>query len=131
MIGIIVAGHGQFASGLTSAAKLLMGEVPIHAIDFSGDRVDLLEQQFTRALEDLSPCDSILILCDLAGGTPFRTAVTLTNERKNVRVLYGVNLNLLLELCMDFNDPQPSDLETLVRQLVDLGKEQVGAFGAS
>lgn len=115
---------------MVSAAKLLMGELPIHAINFSGDRVDLLEQQFNQVLEELSPCDSILILCDLAGGTPFRTAVTLTNEKANVRVLYGVNLNLLLELCMNYNDPQPPELETLVQQLVELGKEQVGAFGS-
>ena len=99
-------------------------------IDFSGERVDVLEQELDQAVESVIQCNSVLILCDLAGGTPFRTAVTRTNGRENVRVFYGINLNMLLEVCMYHNDPSAPDTDDLVHQIVDLGKGQVGTFGA-
>ena len=51
MIGLIVTGHGNFASGLTSSLKLIAGEPKNYvAVDFlESYSVDDLERELTKA----------------------------------------------------------------------------------
>ena len=53
MIGLIVTGHGNFASGLTSSLKLIAGEPKNYvAVDFlESYSVDDLERELTKALD--------------------------------------------------------------------------------
>lgn len=99
MIGLIVTGHGHFATGLTSALELLGGQPNDYvAVDFpDGDSTDDLSAHLASALEELSGCDGVLVCCDLLGGSPFKAAVTLVQGRDDVRVIAGTNLPLLLE----------------------------------
>ncbi len=99
MIGLIVTGHGHFATGLESALALLGGEPnDFIAVDFpDGEGTDDLTAHLAQALEELSACDGVLVCCDLLGGSPFKAAVTLAQGRADVRVIAGTNLPLLLE----------------------------------
>lgn len=128
MVGIIVAGHGQFASGLISAARLLLGDPPVLGVDFSGESAEALERDMDRAVGSFPEGQPLLILCDLKGGTPFRTAVMRTRERDNTWVLYGVNLDMLIEVCMSCNDSVHPEGGELSRKLVALGKNQMDVF---
>ena len=72
MIGIIVAGHGNFPTGILSAVSLIAGE-PEHvkAVDFvKGMSSQELKQQIEAEMETLETSE-ILVMTDLLGGTPF------------------------------------------------------------
>lgn len=99
MIGLIVTGHGHFATGLESALALLGGSPnDFVAVDFpDGDTTDDLAAHLTSAVDSLSGCEYVLVCCDLLGGSPFKAAVLLAQERPDVRVIAGTNLPLLLE----------------------------------
>ncbi|MGN0076745.1 MAG: PTS fructose transporter subunit IIA [Parafannyhessea sp.] len=102
MVGIIVTGHGNFASGITSALELIVGpQVAYEAIDFTSlAGTAELEKNMSSALERLrsrEDVDGVLVLCDLVGGTPFKTAATLCVPLGDVRVVAGVNLGGLVE----------------------------------
>ena len=58
MIGLIVTGHGNFATGLTSSLKLIAGEPKNYvAVDFlESYSVDDLERELTKALDELKDC---------------------------------------------------------------------------
>mgnify|MGYP000562147186 CR=1 FL=1 len=60
MIGLIVTGHGNFASGLTSSLKLIAGEPKNYvAVDFlESYSVDDLERELTKALDELKDCEA-------------------------------------------------------------------------
>ena len=73
MLGIILCGHGGFATGLEQAMKQILGEQP----------------QF------------IVFLTDLLGGTPFRVASTLAMQKPGSEVITGTNLQLLLEMVLE------------------------------
>ena len=79
MIGIILTGHGNFASGLISSVDLIAGKQEnVIGIDFTqNDNTKTLEEKMTIAINNFE--NDIIILCDLAGGSPFKTAVTLGN----------------------------------------------------
>ncbi|MGM1324970.1 PTS galactosamine/N-acetylgalactosamine transporter subunit IIA [Klebsiella michiganensis] len=82
MLGIILTGHGGFASGMEKAMKQILGEQShFIAIDF--------------------PETSTTALTDLLGGTPFRVASTLAMQKTGREVITGTNLQLLLEMVLD------------------------------
>ncbi|NDJ56287.1 PTS sugar transporter subunit IIA [Enterobacteriaceae bacterium 4M9] len=103
MLGIILTGHGGFASGLAQAMTQVLGEQPqFEAIDFpQSSTTALLTSQLTEATQTLSHCDGIVFLTDLLGGTPFRVASTLAMQMPGCEVITGTNLQLLLEMTLE------------------------------
>lgn len=125
MIGLIVTGHGNFGTGLTSSLNLIAGEQQnYYAVDFTSDySVEDLERDLNKALDALSDCEGILMLSDLVGGSPFKSSVILSTQRQNVEVIGGTNLAMLVEVAMarNFND----DLQALTEMAVNTGKDAV------
>ena len=78
MLGIILTGHGGFASGLEQAMKQILGEQPqFIAIDFpESSTTARLTAQLEQAVNELDAEHDIVFLTDLLGGTPFRVAST-------------------------------------------------------
>lgn len=99
MLGIIVTGHGKFASGIGSGIELIAGpQKKFKLIDFdTGMSPEILHQLFIKAIDELNIDDGIIFLTDLAGGTPFNQAAMIKANNKNVGVIAGVNSPLIIE----------------------------------
>ena len=94
MIGIIVAGHGNFPTGIMSAVSLIAGNPEhIKAVDFvKGMSSQELKQKLEEQMEALGTSE-ILVMTDLLGGTPFNVASGIKTESgKSIKVLAGTNL---------------------------------------
>lgn len=103
MLGIILCGHGGFASGLEMAMKQILGkQSQFIAIDFpETSTTALLTSQLEEAIRTLDAEKDIVFLTDLLGGTPFRVASTLAMQKPGSEVITGTNLQLLLEMVME------------------------------
>ncbi|KAG1716426.1 hypothetical protein ID866_701 [Astraeus odoratus] len=103
VVGIILTGHGGFASGLEQAMRQILGEQPqFIAIDFPENSTTArLTAQLEQAVNELDPEQDIIFLTDLLGGTPFRVASTLAMQRPGSEVITGTNLQLLLEMVLE------------------------------
>lgn len=103
MLGIILTGHGGFASGMEKAMKQILGEqTQFIAIDFpETSTTALLTSQLEQAVEELDGEEGLVFLTDLLGGTPFRVASTLAMQKAGREVITGTNLQLLLEMVLD------------------------------
>ncbi len=127
MIGLVVTGHGNFASGLSSSVDLIAGPQPHYvAVDFDGSGTDRLEEDLKNAYAKLSDCDGIIVFSDLAGGSPFKTAALLAASETDIRVLAGTNLPMLCEIVMART--MIEDLGTLVATALSVGKDGVQEF---
>ena len=129
MIGLIISGHGNFATGLRSSLKLIAGSPSnVEYIDFEeNDSTEDLKKKYYTALQNLNNCDSILALSDLAGGSPFKTLVEVKTEiEKPMEVIGGTNLPILLEISMmkDIID----DLNSLSESIIEIGRNAVIKF---
>ena len=73
MTGMIVTGHGSFATGITSGLRLLAGEPAYYEmVDFlPEDSVEVLAGKLKGAADRLADCQDIIIYADLTGGPPF------------------------------------------------------------
>ena len=125
--GIIVMGHGHFASGITSSLELIMGSQPDYeALDFpaESDKEDL-KKRLNTVLERLERNEKIIILADLFSGTPFNVAMEIVTEKPNLKLYYGLNLGMLMELIsrrMFQGDAELSE------GLIEIGRQQIGLF---
>lgn len=130
MVGLLITGHGHFATGLGSSLKLITGNTEnIIYVDFEADHsTDTLTENLTKALEELKGCDGVLVFSDLAGGSPFKCAVECKAARPDqaIEVLAGSNLPMLIEGSMmmgAFDSP----LE-LSETLMETGKDYIVRF---
>lgn len=110
MLGIIICGHGGFASGMEQAMLQILGEQEaVVAIDFpESSTTALLQDQCETALTQVERGDGVVFLTDLLGGTPFRVASTLALRQPGREVVTGINLQLLLEMVMERGELTPS-----------------------
>lgn len=101
MVGLLITGHGHFATGLGSSLKLITGNSEnIELVDFEADHsTETLTENINKAMDRLSNCEGILVLSDLAGGSPFKCAVECKFARpeEKIEVIAGSNLPMIIE----------------------------------
>lgn len=125
MIGLLVTGHANFGSGITSSVNLIAGEQDDYQyVDFLPTySTEDLTQEITKALDELKECEGIIIFTDLMGGTPFNVSAQLGHGKDNIRIIAGTNLPMLVEIVM--SRKFMNDLDELVDSVLETGKEQV------
>lgn len=99
MNGVILASHGNFASGLYSTVKMIAGEFEnVIIVEFKeNDTLESVDQRINEAYKKLKSYENILVLTDLAGGTPFNRAVMALGDKENVRILAGMNFAMVYQ----------------------------------
>ncbi|MGL5645540.1 PTS galactosamine/N-acetylgalactosamine transporter subunit IIA, partial [Cetobacterium sp.] len=97
MFKIIVSGHGEFASAIEKTLEYIIGKQEnIDYINFNnGMGTKELEERYIESVLKNEDRET-LFLTDLAGGTPFSTAVTLSQSMKDIYVLGGINIPTIL-----------------------------------
>ena len=128
MIGLLVTGHGNFGSGITSAVDLIAGKQENYQyVDFLPTyNLDDLDREMRKALNNLKDCSGMLILCDLLGGTPFNKAAEISTQMQNVNVVAGTNLSMMLEVTMTRKFEE--DLDALTKAALESGVEQIAKY---
>ncbi len=129
MVGVIVVTHGNMASGLVDAARMIVGEID------QLETIGLMEKEdieglMARIQEAISKVDSgegILILVDLPGASPFNASARIAMQAEAVRVVTGVNLPMLAELLVM---RESSSLDELVAKALEAGKAGVMTLSA-
>jgi PTS system mannose-specific IIB component len=100
MVGIILASHGEFATGIMQSGKMIFGEQEnVKAITLMpSEGPDDLRAKMKDAIASFDNQDEVLFLVDLWGGTPFNQANVLFEEHKDKwAIVAGLNLPMLIE----------------------------------
>ncbi|MCI7239662.1 MAG: PTS sugar transporter subunit IIA [Anaerococcus sp.] len=124
--GVIVVSHASLASGVYSAIKMIAGEFEnVRVLEFKeNDNLEELDQKIKDAYEELSSYENVLVLADLAGGTPFNRSVMSIGDKANVRVIGGLNFAALFTAINSVS----SDLDEAVREVIDEAKGSIMAY---
>lgn len=103
MLGIVITGHGKFATGLLSAVEQVIGsQTQCKAIDFpEGVSTEELASQLEDACNACDNGDGIVLLCDLLGGSPFRQASQIALTKNNYEVISGTNMQIAAEMLLE------------------------------
>ena len=102
---IYVASHGHFARGLVNSLSLLIGDehgvIPVCAYDEDIVTTEQLEQTLEHLIVQANG-DEVVIFTDLLGGSINNSAVSVLMRHRNVFVVAGINLTLLLEFLLHY-----------------------------
>ncbi len=121
MVKIILISHGNMAQALLETASKIgsfdISEIPAFSVSGKGD----LESLPTKILSTLGQ-DGTLILVDTLGGSSCNKAVQATQHLQNVKIVCGVNLNMLLAA---INNRDKMDLQSLTKKVLEDGKKSL------
>lgn len=126
MIGCVITGHGEFAPGLLKALQMIAGpQEKLEIVAFKeGEPLKEYETQVREAIANtLEETEGVVVFSDLLGGTPFRTAMLAAADFKNVEVVTGANLPMLIEISM--LRMFETDAVNLATRAIEIGKEGV------
>lgn len=127
MIGLLITGHGHFATGLSTSLQLITGiNDHIVYVDFEADHsTETLTENLNKGLDVLKDCDGVLVLSDLAGGSPFKAAVECKYARpdQKIEVIAGSSLPMLITAAtmIEIYD-NPLDM---AEEVMNTGKEYI------
>lgn len=126
MYGVIVATHGNYASGLKSTLKLVCGEMEnLRTVDYVAEMsVTDLEVKYDEALKELQAYEKIIFLTDIFGGTPFNRAAMKYAGNENIKILAGVNFTLLYSALTADSE----DFEEDIAEMIEAAKEEIAEF---
>ena len=130
MIGLVVTGHGHFAEGMHTSARMIAGENEnVKYVNFEdGMSTETLAEKLNAAYNELASCDGIVVLSDLPGGSPFKTAVecAATHPDKQIEVLSGTNLPMIITAVTMISFE--TDPKALADELMFEGKDNIVRF---
>lgn len=134
MIGIIILGHAQFAHEMVRVIEQV--ESPqrnLAAVDYrKGDTQEGFAQEVNSAADQMEPDTAgVLVFTDSARGTPYKTALALSENctRFPVVVVTGANLPAIVESALART--YLNDVEMLADLAVEHGRKQVMRFGGA
>lgn len=124
MIGILVSGHINFASGMKSAVEAIVGEQDnVEFIDFVPTiSTEELEEAMISSINRIDKGQGVLILTDVPGGTPCNRAVSIMMNRENVKVIAGTNLPMITNACFERDDTTVSEL---AETIIEIGSQTI------
>ena len=123
MKGIIVTGHGNFASGIKSTMKLIMGEQEKTVfIDFKEGMTNIeLSENIEKIVKEIGE-KGVLIFTDILGGTLFNEAAMISTKYDNIHVFAGLNMAMLFEAI----DCREDEIDT--DRILEESKNGMGIF---
>ncbi|MEM8572591.1 MAG: PTS fructose transporter subunit IIA [Pseudomonadota bacterium] len=99
MIGIVIVAHGGLAREYLSAMEHVVGKHPGTVAVTIGpdDTAQTKQAEIDEAVRSVDTGDGVVVVTDMFGGTPSNLAVSACKQKSH-RVLYGVNMPLLIKL---------------------------------
>jgi PTS system N-acetylgalactosamine-specific IIA component len=126
MIGFIITGHGNYATGLLSAINLILGNPKnVVAVDFlESDSSDELKNNIETAIKEMN-VEGYVIYSDLLGGSPFKVSVELSQKYDNIKVLAGTNVAMVAENIFLRESNNESEI---AEKSLDVGKNAIDKY---
>jgi PTS system mannose-specific IIA component len=119
MVNLVVISHGDFCNGLMETLKMVAGsDFGIKAVSLKpGETPEVFREKLSKVLSEVCEAgeSETIVLADLAGGTPYPSALYLAKEFK-ISVISGMNMPMLLTLALDKNSEK--SMEELVNNAI-------------
>ena len=115
MAACLVLGHGNLAQALVDASIRITGDCEqIYTLPSSDYAARQLQAEIANLIESKNLTSGLYIFVCLKGGSYWNAAVRIAREYKNVKVISGVNLPLILSFITKRNDYSFDELEKIL-----------------
>ncbi|MBT1279144.1 PTS galactosamine/N-acetylgalactosamine transporter subunit IIA [Thermoanaerobacter sp. CM-CNRG TB177] len=124
MVRLIITGHGKFARGLIDGIEIIVGKQEnLIGIEFNNQDLEIYTAQIENAIKEAKDKnESVVILTDLIGGTPFRVCSFVSRNYSDVYVITGANIPMLIEAVLSREN---FEVNEFVNYLINVGKNGI------
>lgn len=116
MYNLMIVTHGPLASALKETLKMFTSDVEdVYAVGLTETGVEEFKEKVNEALKECyKEGNELLVLVDLFGGTPFNVSMLdIKSKYKNVEIIAGANLPLVIEASLSRSSNLSDVIETL------------------
>lgn len=116
---IVIVSHETLATHMLATAEAFLGA---HDENYAfelrfGDSLEDLEEALRAVANKGDSSAQMLVLCDIMSGSPFNVASKVSYGNERMRVVYGMNLGMVMEAMSNRDD---MDVEELARHVINL-----------
>jgi PTS system mannose-specific IIA component len=124
MIGVVIAGHGDFPEGLFSTAKKIVGDLEnTIVVTTRPDEEPLnLLTRLNKAVEKVASKEGVLVLTDIFGSSASSMCINM-HKKYPIKVVTGMNLSMLFTLATQRRTT--IDLTNLASMMEEVGKKSI------
>lgn len=96
---IVLASHHGLAKAMMETAEMVLGKMDnTGAVGlYPGTHPDDYLEELKEAVDKRAEGEPVLIICDLLAGTPFNVASRISFGNDDIKVIYGMNLGMVVE----------------------------------
>ncbi|EEX16612.1 MAG: PTS sugar transporter subunit IIA [Salipiger thiooxidans] len=125
MIGIVIVAHGGLAREYLAAVEHVVGAQPgVVAVSIEAVHDRRTKQaEICTAADDVDTGDGVVVVTDLYGGSPSNLSL-LACQPENRRILYGMNLPMLIKLAKSRQMPVPD----AVKGALEAGRKYIDSI---
>ena len=118
----LIATHGHFAKGVKSSLDIIIGQTDnVFLIEAYVNENKGIEEDIANVLKNIGDDDELIAFTDLLGGSITNQVMRCT-QGKNVQIVSGFNLALLIEVLMA--DAETPAAEVIEEAIIN-AKEQI------
>lgn len=120
MKNIILLTHGDFSKGIAQSCRFILGEVPnLTALSITlNETVEEVKAMVEEAMGAFGNGAPTILVTDIPGGSTTQAGIRVMAEHRDVYLVTGLNLGLLVSLILlELTDDHESNL-ALIRQIV-------------
>jgi PTS system mannose-specific IIA component len=125
VIGIVIVAHGGLAREYLAAVEHVVGAQPgVVAVSIEAVHDRRTKQaEICTAADDVDTGDGVVVVTDLYGGSPSNLSL-LACQPENRRILYGMNLPMLIKLAKSRQMPVPD----AVKGALEAGRKYIDSI---
>ncbi|MDN2453401.1 PTS sugar transporter subunit IIA [Lactobacillus sp. UCMA15818] len=113
----LIATHGELAKGIQSTIELFAGQgQPISYVSAYTDETKELGDELYNFFDKLNIEDSAVIFTDLYGGSVNQKVSVMASEHKNIFIIAGFNLPVILETVLSQEKITQSFIESVIKK---------------
>jgi mannose/fructose-specific phosphotransferase system component IIA len=123
MISAIVVTHGRLGAELVATARKIIGDFSgVYTISNEDKSPQQLADEIDAILEHASPDDGFILLVDFLYGSCGHATMAVERRRRNVSIVSGVNLPIVLAF---LNKRNEVNFERLPAELASRGRDSI------
>lgn len=118
LVGVVVVGHGRIAAEMVETLVGVVGGVDaIEGVATSPmDDRDAIRQKIAAAIARVDRGSGVVVLTDMLGDTASNVSLEIARERRDVEVVAGVNMPMLLKIATSRREVTAPALADFIRR---------------
>ena len=117
-VGVVVVGHGRIAAEMVDTLQSVVGDVDaVEGVACTPtESADSIRSRVSDAIDRVDRGSGVIVLTDMLGDTASNVSLNLASRRRELEVVAGVNMPMLVKLTTSRYGTSAHELADFIRR---------------